>query len=145
MKDSKMWILAYTKHYCHMGTSTTGRAESSHYAFKRAIEMASDLESVFRQIDQTMRIQNLKASMRQGSNKVAIDPFTLRNPKFSELIGYVSTWAIDNIKKTLQLMIKEPDMHDNAETCECLTKINYKLPCKHMIPKNGPTPLSTID
>ncbi|CAG8778074.1 5419_t:CDS:1, partial [Ambispora leptoticha] len=54
MKDSEKWILAYTKRYCHMGISTTGRAESSHSAFKRAIEMATDLEGVFRQIDQTM-------------------------------------------------------------------------------------------
>ncbi|RIB02394.1 hypothetical protein C2G38_2227935 [Gigaspora rosea] len=83
--------------------------------------MASDLESVFYQIDQTMRIQHLKASMCQGSNKVAIDPFILRNPKFSELISY------------------------NAETCKCLIKINYKLSCIHIVPKNGPIPLSIIN
>lgn len=145
MKDSEKWILAYTKRYCHMGISTTGRAESSHSAFKRAIEMATDLEGVFRQIDQTMRMQHLKASMRQGSNKAAIDPFILRNPKFSELIGYVSTWAIDKIKRMLQSMANEPNMHENAEACECLTKINYKLPCIHMIPTNGPIPLSIIN
>ncbi|CAG8631028.1 10433_t:CDS:2 [Cetraspora pellucida] len=85
--------------------------------------MASDLEGVFYQIDQTMFIQNLKASMRQGSNKV----------------------VIDNIKKTLQSMTKEPDMHENAETCEYSTKINYKLSCKHIIPKNVPIPLLAIN
>ncbi|CAG8851740.1 21796_t:CDS:2, partial [Gigaspora margarita] len=104
-----------------------------------------DLESVFHQIDQTMRIQHLKASIRQGSNKVAIDPFIRRNPKFSELIGYVSTWAIDKIKRMLQSITNEPNIHENAETCECLIKINYKLPCIHMIPKNGPIPLSIIN
>ncbi|RIB10933.1 hypothetical protein C2G38_2204787 [Gigaspora rosea] len=107
--------------------------------------MASNLESVFHQIDQTMRIQHLKASMRQGSNKVAIDPFILRNPKFSELIGYVSTWAIDKIKIMLQSITNEPNMHENAETCKCLIKINYKLPCIHIVPKNSPIPLSIIN
>ncbi|CAG8696578.1 13689_t:CDS:2, partial [Dentiscutata heterogama] len=87
MKDSKLWILAYTKQFCHIGISTTGRSESSHSTFKRAIETASDLESVFRQIDQVMRLQHLKSAIRMGSNKVAIDPFTLHNPIFSELIG----------------------------------------------------------
>ncbi|CAG8787707.1 23313_t:CDS:2 [Dentiscutata erythropus] len=112
MKDSKLWILAYTKQFCHMGISTTGRSESSHSIFKRAIETASDLESVFRQIDQVMRLQHLKSAIRMGSNKVAIDPFTLRNPIFSELIGKVSTWAINQIKKTIQ---KKKDTDNNIE------------------------------
>ncbi|CAG8465364.1 6181_t:CDS:2 [Dentiscutata erythropus] len=104
MKDSKMWISAYTKQFCNMGISTTGRCESSHSAFKRAIETPSDLDSVFRQIDQTMRLQHLKATMRTGSNKIAINPFIRHDPKFSELIGKISVWAINQIKRILQKM-----------------------------------------
>ncbi|CAG8544874.1 18826_t:CDS:2 [Gigaspora margarita] len=144
MKDADTWILAYTKNYCYMGISTTGRSESSHRAFKQAIETASDLESVFRQIDQTMRLQHLKASMRLGSNKVAVDPFTLRNPKFSELIGNISIWAIDNIKRTLQKMKENPTENKNIKNCECPVKINYKLPCPHVIPMDSLIPLSII-
>ncbi|CAG8584967.1 20804_t:CDS:2, partial [Gigaspora margarita] len=144
MKDSKTWIYAYTKQYCHMGISTTGRSESSHSAFKWAIETASDLESVFRQIDQAMRLQHLKAAVNTGSNKVAVDPFILRNPRFSELIGNISVWAINKIKQTLQ-KYKELIAYKSDEICECTIKINYKLPCIHMIPKHGPIPLATID
>ncbi|CAG8844811.1 15738_t:CDS:2, partial [Gigaspora margarita] len=143
MKDSKLWILAYTKRFCHMGISTTGRSESSHSTFKRAIETASNLESVFHQIDQVMRLQHLKAAIRMGSNKVAIDPFTLRNPIFSELIGKVSTWAINQLKRTIQK--KKDTNNNNIEDCECLIKINYKLPCQHIIPAHGPIPLSIIN
>ncbi|CAG8833035.1 40353_t:CDS:2, partial [Gigaspora margarita] len=134
MKESNTWISVYTKQFCHMGISTTGRSESSHHAFKQAIETAKDLESVFCSIDQTMRLQHLKASMRLGSNKVAVDPFTLRDPKFGELIGNISAWAINNIKRTLKKMKENPTINKSTEICECTIKINYKLPCPHVIP-----------
>ncbi|CAG8563470.1 4980_t:CDS:2 [Cetraspora pellucida] len=121
MKDSKMWISAYTKWYCNMGISTTGCCESSHSAFKRAIETASNLNSVFRKIDQTMCLQHLKASMRTGSNKV-----------------------INNIKRTLQKMAK-PNIYENNRTCECSSKFKFKLSCPHIIPKDSPIPLLMID
>ncbi|KAL1932250.1 hypothetical protein VTP01DRAFT_9306 [Rhizomucor pusillus] len=37
MKEAENWIDVYTKYYCHMGISTTGRAESAHSALKRAV------------------------------------------------------------------------------------------------------------
>ncbi|CAG8539975.1 37606_t:CDS:2 [Gigaspora margarita] len=91
MKDSKMWIFAYTKQFYYMEISTTGRTKLSHSAFKQAIKIASDLESVFCQINQTMHLQHLKVAVYIGSNKIAIDLFTLRNSVFNELIGKVST------------------------------------------------------
>ncbi|CAG8770511.1 1889_t:CDS:2 [Gigaspora margarita] len=106
-----------------MGISTTGWSESSHSAFKQAIEIASDLETVFHQIDQAICLQHLKAAVNTGSNKVAVDPFILRNPRFSELIGNISV----------------------NKLCEYTIKINYKLPCIYIIPKHGPIPLSIID
>ncbi|CAG8624198.1 449_t:CDS:2 [Cetraspora pellucida] len=51
MKDSKLWIYADTKYFCHMGISTTACAKMSYSAFKRAIETASDLNLVFEKID----------------------------------------------------------------------------------------------
>ncbi|CAG8537724.1 44226_t:CDS:2 [Gigaspora margarita] len=82
--------------------------------------------------------------MRTGSNKVAIDPFIRRDPRFSELIGNISVWAINNIKRTLKKKTN-PDIYENNGTCECLNKINFKLSCQYMIPKDGPIPLSMID
>ncbi|CAG8798360.1 21320_t:CDS:2, partial [Cetraspora pellucida] len=60
MEDSKLWIYAFTKNYCHMSISITAYAESSYSAFKHAIETASELETVFKKIDQQMRMQHLK-------------------------------------------------------------------------------------
>ncbi|RIB05393.1 hypothetical protein C2G38_2253836 [Gigaspora rosea] len=101
------------------------------------ISQPSDLESVFHQIDQAMHLHGITSS-----NKVAIDPFTLHNSIFRELIRNVSAWTISYIKKILQ---KKPTAYKNAEECEYLTKINYKLPCKHMILVHGPIPLLIIN
>ncbi|CAG8756375.1 10498_t:CDS:2, partial [Cetraspora pellucida] len=116
--------------------------KDSRIAFKQSIKTAGNLESVFHQIDQAMRSQHLKAAISTDSDKVVIDPFTLHNPRFSELIGNVSTWAIEHIKRTLQ---KKQISYKNTDDCECLTKINYKLSCQHIIPMNGPIPLSIIN
>ncbi|CAG8781003.1 16991_t:CDS:2 [Cetraspora pellucida] len=145
MKDSKLWIYAFTKNFCHMGISTTACAESSHSAFKRAIETASGLESVFENIDQRMRMQNLKTAIYTGTNKVACDPFTLRNSRFSMIIGNVSTYAIDRMKNLLVEIQENPTKYNEATACQCLIRINYKLPCYHTIPKEGPIPLNIID
>ncbi|CAG8634427.1 28061_t:CDS:2 [Dentiscutata erythropus] len=101
--------------------STTARAESSHSAFKQAIETASGLESVFENIDQRMQVKNLKIAVYTGTNKVACNPFTLRDSRFSIIIGNVSTYAINRIKNLL------------VEIQENSTK--YK----------GPIPLNIID
>ncbi|CAG8832309.1 21142_t:CDS:2 [Gigaspora margarita] len=128
MKESNTWISAIWK-----------------YLQLEAIETAKDLESVFCSIDQTMRLQHLKASMRLGSNKVAVDPFTLRDPKFGELIGNISAWAINNIKRTLKKIKENPTINKSTEICKCTIKINYKLPCPHIIPMDSPIPLSIIN
>lgn len=145
LEDSKLWINAFTKNYCHMGISTTARAESSHSAFKRAIETASGLETVFEKIDQRMRIQHLKAAIQVGVNKVACDPFTLRDPRFSIIIGSVSTYAIDKIKRMLAAAEEKSVICESTKTCQCLIRINYKLPCYHIVPKEGVIPLNIID
>ncbi|CAG8777528.1 14345_t:CDS:2 [Cetraspora pellucida] len=101
MKDSKLWVYAFTKHFCHMGISTTGCAKLSHIAFKHAIEMASGLESVFEAIDQRMRVQHLKNSMNIGNNKITYDLFIIHDPYFSIILGKVSVYAINQIKRQL--------------------------------------------
>ncbi|CAG8787781.1 2477_t:CDS:2 [Dentiscutata erythropus] len=109
----------------------------------RAIETASGLETVFEAIDQRMRVQHLKTFMHTGNNKIAYDPFIMRNPRFSIILGNISTYAIDKIKR--QLVESEEKLYDNKQTCQCLININYKFPYYHIIPKNDPIPLSIID
>ncbi|CAG8662725.1 10934_t:CDS:2 [Cetraspora pellucida] len=118
MEDSKLWIYAFTKNYYHMGILTTTHAESSHSAFKCAIETASGLETV------------------------ACNPFTLHDPRFSMIIGYISIYAIDKIKRTLATIEVNSLIYKDTETCQCSIRINYKLLCHHMISKEG---LSTND
>ncbi|CAG8642501.1 9953_t:CDS:2, partial [Dentiscutata heterogama] len=123
MKDSKMWIYTYTKQYYHMEISTTGQSKSSYNA---------------------IHLQCLKAVVNTGSNKVAVNPFILHNPRFSELIENISVWEINKIKQTLQ-QYKEPIAYKSDEIFECTIKIYYKLPCIYIIPKHGAIPLSIID
>ncbi|CAG8739589.1 29372_t:CDS:2 [Gigaspora margarita] len=80
------------------GISITGQSELSHSAFKRAIEMASDLKSVFYQIDQALNLKHLKSTEHTGSNKVVVNLFIIT------ILGLVSL----------------------SEICQCgqLTKLN---------------------
>lgn len=54
-----------------MGILTTGRVEASHRTFQRAIETASDLQTIFNQIHSRMKQQLLKSSRRTAKNRIA--------------------------------------------------------------------------
>ncbi|CAG8807142.1 19479_t:CDS:2, partial [Cetraspora pellucida] len=99
-----------------MGILTTACAKLSHSAFKYAIETASELESVFENINQKMRIQYLKMTIYTGTNKVACDPFTLCNSYFSIIISNILTYAIDRIKSLLVEIQENSTKYNKATT-----------------------------
>ncbi|KAF0429210.1 hypothetical protein F8M41_005756 [Gigaspora margarita] len=92
-----------------------------------------------------MRVQNLKTAIYTGTNKVACDPFTLHDSRFSMIIGNASTFVINRIKNLLIEIQENSTKYNEATTCQCQIRINYKLPCYHTIPKDGPISLNIID
>ncbi|CAG8497552.1 25207_t:CDS:2 [Cetraspora pellucida] len=59
------------------------------------------------------------------------------------LVGKISRWAIDRIKKEI---CEAQENYDNTinSICNCSLRLNFKLPCCHIIPSTGPIPLSII-
>src|SRR5579871_1001433 len=85
-----------------------------------------------------MRIQFLQAKQDIAKNKLVTDPFIRGDNRFKEILGYISNWTIDKIK-TEELLATD------FEEYYCSLKINFKLPCKHLISKTRPIPLAIIN
>ncbi|CAG8788314.1 20858_t:CDS:2, partial [Dentiscutata erythropus] len=98
-KDAECWMHVFTKNYPHMGTQSTQRAEGSHSALKKAIEASSGLEQVFLHIDRAFHQRQLQTNRALGSNIVSADPFIRNDKRFELLLGKISRWVIDRIKK----------------------------------------------
>ncbi|CAG8664616.1 9369_t:CDS:1 [Ambispora gerdemannii] len=141
-KDAKGWMHVHTKNYPHMGIRSTQRVEGSHSGLKKAIEAASGLEQVFSHIDRAFRQQQLQMNGAFGLNIVSVDPFIRNNERFEQLLGKISRWAIDQIKR--EICETEDNDNANSDTCKCSLRLNFKLPCRHIIPSTGPIPLSLV-
>ncbi|CAG8670583.1 1937_t:CDS:2 [Dentiscutata erythropus] len=95
------------------------RAERSHSALKKAIEASSGLEQVFLHIDHAFHQHQLQTNGALGSNI-----------------------AIDRIKKEVCEIDENKNM--NNSPCNCSLRLNYKLPCHHIIPPTGPVLLTLV-
>ncbi|KAG0176239.1 hypothetical protein DFQ28_004890, partial [Apophysomyces sp. BC1034] len=62
--------------------------------------------------------------------------------KMRYLLGRISRFAINKIKNELNIARKHNVQP--RDDCDCPTKINYDLPCKHTIPMVGPIGLDAI-
>ncbi|CAG8654109.1 7086_t:CDS:2 [Cetraspora pellucida] len=58
---------------------------------------------------------------------------------------HISIYAIDKIKRTLATIEVNSLIYKDTETCKCSIRINYKLPCHHMISKKGVISLDIIN
>ncbi|CAG8791507.1 921_t:CDS:2, partial [Dentiscutata erythropus] len=123
---------------------STQRAEESHGCLKKAIEAASGLDQVFLHINCAFHQYQLKKNRAFGLNIVSVDPFILNNERFEQLVGKISKWAIDRIKREICEAEEKNSNNVYNNTCECSLKLNFKLPCRHTIPLTGPIPLSII-
>ncbi|CAG8732243.1 28528_t:CDS:2 [Dentiscutata erythropus] len=141
-KDSECWMHVYTKNYPHMGVQSTQRAEGSHANLKKAIEAASGLDQVFSHIDRAFRQHQLQKNGAFGLNLISADPFILNNMRFEQLVGKISRWAIDRIKR--EICEAEENNDTNNSVCMYSLRLNFKLPCRHIILSTGLIPLSII-
>ncbi|CAG8522498.1 19153_t:CDS:2 [Dentiscutata erythropus] len=118
-------------------------SEGSHSALKKAIKAASGLKQVFLHIDCAFRQCQLRTNGTFGLNIISADPFIRNNMRFELLLEKISKWAIDKIKNKV-CKIGENKNTDNSP-CDCSLRLNYKLPCRHIIPQTGPIPLALIE
>lgn len=73
--------------------------------------------------------------------------------KLQHLIGKVSQYAVDKIKKELVKVGKEdntdapikPNEGDSQSlACNCKIRVNFGIPCYHILPTTVPIPLSLL-
>ncbi|CAG8584699.1 19475_t:CDS:2 [Racocetra fulgida] len=93
------------------------KTEGSHSGLKKAIEAASGLEQVFSHIDRAFRQHKLQTNRALGLNIISADPFILNNKRFEQLLGKISKWTINKIKKEI-CEIKENDNNEKNNHCE---------------------------
>ncbi|CAG8525863.1 11929_t:CDS:2, partial [Gigaspora margarita] len=125
-----------------MKIQSTQRAEGSHGNLKKAIEAASGLDQVFSHIDRAFRQHQLQKNGAFSLNLISADPFILNNMRFEQLVGKISKWAIDQIKR--EICETEENNNTDNSVCKCRLCLNCKLPCRHIIPSTGLIPLSII-
>jgi MULE transposase domain len=120
----------FVKYYCdecqHMGSTATSRAEGNHSVLKKFIRNSNgDLLMVKSRLCLMWRQQLQTIIVDMEQNKIIINTKYRECELFSEIIGYVSTFAMEKIFK--QLMSKE--------TAVCTGKFRsvWGLPCKHEI------------
>lgn len=73
--------------------------------------------------------------------------------KLQHLIGKVSQYAVDKIKKELVKVGKkdkvdkpiEPSESDSQPlACNCKIRVNFGIPCYHILPTTEPIPISLV-
>ncbi|CAG8670982.1 7897_t:CDS:1 [Ambispora gerdemannii] len=141
-KDAKGWMHIYTKNYPHMGIWSMQWMEENHNSLKKAIETASSLKQIFSHINRVFRQQQLQMNRAFGLNIVSVDPFIHNIERFEQLLRKISRWTINQIKR--EICKTEDNDNANSDTCKYSLRLNFKLPCHHIIPSTGSIPLSLV-
>ncbi|CAG8580980.1 4346_t:CDS:2, partial [Cetraspora pellucida] len=139
MKVREKWVGIYTSRIMHFGATTTQRVESTHSAIKHALETSGSLMRAFNYLDRWLRLHHEENSLQNESESVGIDPLLVYNDKerLALLLGKVAQFALDRIKNEL---LKAT----TYEACLCELRVNYNIPCRHLLPAKDSVMLSII-
>ncbi|RIB16178.1 hypothetical protein C2G38_2038789 [Gigaspora rosea] len=123
----------------HFGATTTQRVEGAHSAMKHAIESSGSLTRAFNSLDRWLRLHHEENSLQYENESISIDPLLTQDDKdrLEPLLGKVSQFALNTIKNELLRTT-------TYEACLCELRVNYNIPCCHMLPAKGPVILSSI-
>ncbi|CAG8604064.1 12325_t:CDS:2, partial [Racocetra fulgida] len=121
LRDYEMLNLAIAS-YKKLAASSFN--ESAHSAMKRAIESSGSLTKLLLQYE---------------NESMNIDPLLTWDDKnrLKPLLGKVSQFALNKIKSELLSVTM-------YKACLCELRVNYNIPCQHMLPLKGPVELSVI-
>ncbi|CAG8747503.1 8934_t:CDS:2, partial [Cetraspora pellucida] len=113
--------------------------EGTHSAIKHALETSGSLTKAFNHLDRWLRLHNEEDSLQSANESIGIDPLLVQSDKsqLAPLLGKVAQFALNHIKNEL---IKAT----TYKACLCELRVNYNIPCKHMLPTSGFVFLSII-
>ncbi|CAG8728083.1 20039_t:CDS:2, partial [Racocetra fulgida] len=115
------------------------RDYGAHSAMKHAIETSGSLTKSFNSLDRWIRLHYEELSLQYENESVNIDPLLTWDDKnrLKPLLGRVAQFALNKIKNELLSIT-------TYQACLCESRINYNIPCRHILPLNGPVMLSII-
>ncbi|RIB21407.1 hypothetical protein C2G38_2176751 [Gigaspora rosea] len=139
VKVKEKWVRVYTSRIMHFNATTTQCIEGTHLAIKLALESSESLTRSFSSLDRWLRLHHEENSLQNESESIGIDPLLVNTCKdrLAPLLGKVTQFALDKVKnKLLKATIYEACLYE--------LHVNYNIPCRHMLPKEGTVMLSII-
>ncbi|KAI8093756.1 uncharacterized protein BX664DRAFT_358155 [Halteromyces radiatus] len=138
------WVGLYAGHVAHLGNRTTNRVEGAHAKLKQLVTYTNaSMETVFESIDRWYSGMWEKIEQRTEIESFRYDhSFMLDKDvhRMECLRLKTSKFAFNRLKNGV---VPASYRVDRKDDCECEIKIQYKLPCAHMISgDSSPIPLS---
>ncbi|CAG8696222.1 9556_t:CDS:2, partial [Racocetra fulgida] len=136
----------YLEEKTSMGALITGmeergytRVEGTHSAIKHALESSGSLTKAFNHLDRWLHLHSEESSLQNENESIGIDPLLVQTDKSQlvPLLRKVAQFALNQIKNEL---LKAT----TYEACICELRVNYNIPCKHILPMKESIMLATI-
>ena len=127
MQYKEKFVRCYTNRYLHLGTTSSSRGESSHYALKRNLTSSKlDFLSFYKQLK--LMLTNQFAELEKKTEAAEINLYGRHGGELlSNLIHKVSPHALDLVLNQVKLLDKD------SEECSGSFHRIYGLPCRHQI------------
>ncbi|CAG8803969.1 8517_t:CDS:2, partial [Cetraspora pellucida] len=108
-------------------------------AYKKLASLSLNEENVIKYLERWLRLHYEESSLQYESKSINIDPLLAQDDKYQlgPLLGKVSQFALNSIKNELLSTTI-------YEVCLCEPRVNYNIPCRHMLPAKCPIVLSSI-
>lgn len=115
----------------HFGHRTSSRVEGSHRVLKQYITTSSgDLFVTYKRILQFWTNQHSNWESKLAISKARV-PVAAQAPHFINLVGFVTTFALNRIQKEIEEMWKEKSSAHCPDSC--LYSPAWGLPCRHRL------------
>ncbi|KAH1249253.1 Protein FAR1-RELATED SEQUENCE 5 [Glycine max] len=137
------FITAWTNKVMHLGSTTTNRVESAHWALKRVLQNSvGDLCSVWDAMNNMITLQHveIKASFETSTHVVG---HVYKKTLYKRLLGMVSRDALNQIASEVDRLCY---LDNNLSSCGCVMRSTHGLPCACELSRytTGSIPLESV-
>ncbi|KAI8099239.1 uncharacterized protein BX664DRAFT_16611 [Halteromyces radiatus] len=146
MQVKEKWVGLYAGHVPHLGNRTTNWVEGAHAKLKQLVTHTNaSMETVFESIDRWYFGMWEKIEQRTEIESFKYNPSFMLDKdahRMNHLRLKISKFAFNRLKNDV---VPASYRVNKKDDCECEIKIQYKLPCAHMISgDSSPIPLTAI-
>ncbi|KAH1265994.1 hypothetical protein GmHk_01G001590 [Glycine max] len=137
------FITAWTNKVMHLGSTTTNRVESAHWALKRVLHNSlGDLCSVWDAMNNMITLQHtqIKASFEKSTHVVG---HVFKKTLYKRLLGMLLRYALNEIAAKFE---SAHYASKNPSSCGCMMRSTHGLPCACELSRYavGSIPLDSI-